>query len=197
MNLDEFRNVLYTRGLALAPGSLAATIASVDEPERPTAHAELLVWLELEWRREGAWDAVKHMPPFVISNGVEGDAKTFTELLFPFGPSPWRSDGDRATPGFDRWQRAQAEGISESLRPAAWTAKSKWIERWRQDPGWSEAVRAVAGTFERFVRLRAESGPESWAFSIDQDRRFNARLGRPGCDHVEEIVPCGWRAIGW
>lgn len=185
--------MLYGECLPHGGGALAQFVMEVEPSEdRVIALAEAFHWFRQRWRSEGAWDAIRHLPPSVLSSRGEGNDRDFAAVLFPFGPpqpSPRRPPYDKQD--FWEWQVAQAREVSRRLHPEIPTATDKWLTLCEADPEWSHAVEMLAASYSDLVRLEAEMMPRpAWEVEAHWERSSAARRGHLECGHVEGIPEC-------
>ena len=188
MSKDDLLGLLYDS--CLPEGALPELLASLEsQADREEAIREVLRIVKTSARADGAWDAIREMPPFALSSGVEGDIRRFTELLTPFE----RGAGALAAtkpPHVDFWEWQSGTARSMDRRdPVRDEARRRWILRCRADPQWVRAVGDLAGHYRTFASAAAKKGRQQRYSDYLANRQFYARLGKPDCEHVEVRPP--------
>jgi hypothetical protein len=128
------------------------------------------------------------MPPLVIPADPNGNARHFTDLLFPLQRGIGTSKETTApTIDFWDWQRGIARRIEYWQEPARPVARAKWLTKCVADVEWDHAVAEIGDIYYKFVRFlhardsRWRNVPEA---------RVRARMGEPDCEHVLSIMEC-------
>ena len=206
MEKERFLELLADGLLPL--DQIVSVVTEVEPSGREEALGALLPVLERQWKSEGAWEALRHLPPFLLNGAVEGDARGLMELIFPFDAhsvSPRLRTGEPVD--FWDWQAGHARSVEGSQRPTGPVAREKWLRKCARDPAWEEAVRVVGEAYSTYVRFLATAPRRDGEFRLGRERMSEAFRGRPDCGHVENRAQCGrcttwiyeaWEAhIGW